>query len=150
MSGYLLDTSIVSAFGPAAPPMTKQVAQWFERQELDKALFLSSVVIAEIESGTRKLQRLGAAQRSAALDRWLDRLLMQFGQRVLPIDTRVGRLAGEMYDNATAKGRNPGLADVLIAATAKAGQLSILTSNARHFDALDIPHLDPFKSPPGD
>jgi predicted nucleic acid-binding protein len=150
MSGYLLDTSIVSAFGPAAPPMRRQVSHWFERREQRQVLFLSSVVIAEIERGTRKLQRLGAVERANALGRWLDRLLMQFSQRVLPVDTRVGRLAGELYDGATAKGRNPGLADVLIAATAKASQLSILTSNVRHFDVLDIPHLDPFKALPED
>ena len=144
MTGYLLDTSVVSAFGPTGKPMTRQVSRWFEKQERSKALFLSSVVIAELERGTRKLDRLGASERASNLERWLDRLVLQFGQRILPVDTRVARLAGELDDRAIAKGKSPGLADVLIAATAMANQLSVLTSNARHFALLDIRHFDPF------
>ncbi|WP_352801978.1 hypothetical protein [Mesorhizobium sp. M0909] len=43
-----------------------------------------------------------------------------------------------------ARGANPGLADVLIAATARLHGLSVLTANTRHFAILDVPYLNPF------
>jgi hypothetical protein len=52
MSGYLLDTSVVSSFGPSASQVPTAVAGWFERQERSKALYLSSVV-AELEGGRK-------------------------------------------------------------------------------------------------
>jgi predicted nucleic acid-binding protein len=144
MSGYLLDTSVVSAFGPSGAKIAKPVAAWFEKQENLKALYLSSVVIAELESGTQRLRRLGSLERAEHLQRWLDRLIFQFSTRILAVDARVGRLAGKMADRAIAAGKHPGLGDVLIAATAGAYEMAILTVNARHFAVLDVAHFNPF------
>jgi predicted nucleic acid-binding protein len=69
---------------------------------------------------------------------------LDFDQRVISIDADIGRVAGRMEDAAIAVGRNPGLADILIAATAHAHDLLVLTANARHFAVLGIPNMDPF------
>jgi predicted nucleic acid-binding protein len=62
----------------------------------------------------------------------------------LPVDTRVGRLAGKMADKALAVGKSPGLGDVLIAATAEANEMTVLTVNTRHFAVLEVAHFNPF------
>jgi predicted nucleic acid-binding protein len=49
-----------------------------------------------------------------------------------------------MDDAATARGRHPGLADVIIAATAAVHGLTVLSANGKHFEALDVPSVDPF------
>jgi toxin FitB len=56
--------------------------------------------------------------------------------------------AGRLEAMTIAKGHNPGLADILIAATGIAHQLTVLTRNLRHFEPLDVPCLDPFKGLP--
>lgn len=53
-----------------------------------------------------------------------------------------------MEDAAIARGRSPGLPDVLIAATAVEHDLTILTANNRHFEALKVANLNPFGAEP--
>lgn len=50
-----------------------------------------------------------------------------------------------MEDAAIARGRSPGLADILIAATAQVRGLTVLTANVRHFEVLETPYLNPFE-----
>ena len=106
------------------------------------------ITVAEIERGICKLRRAGGAERAARLTEWLDRLLETFDDRLIHVDAEIGRAAGRMSDAATAKGVNPGLADVLIAATARTRDLLLLTRNGRHFDALGVAHADPFVALP--
>ncbi|MDN2579073.1 hypothetical protein [Aquibium sp. ELW1220] len=47
-----------------------------------------------------------------------------------------------MSDAARARGRDPGLADVMIAAIADVHELTVATRNLRHFDPLAVPCLD--------
>lgn len=53
-----------------------------------------------------------------------------------------------MEDAAIARGRSPGLPDILIAATALEHDLTILTANTRHFDVLKVANLNPFGTEP--
>ncbi|MFN3635775.1 MAG: type II toxin-antitoxin system VapC family toxin, partial [Rhizobium rhizophilum] len=61
-----------------------------------------------------------------------------FGDRMLHIDPIVARIAGGLDDVATATGAHPGLADILVAATAKAYGLTVITANLRHFMPLGV------------
>ena len=67
-----------------------------------------------------------------------------YAERVLAFDLRTARIAGALADLALSKGHAPGFADVAIAATAKLRGLTVLTRNARHFEPLGVPFLDPF------
>ena len=49
-----------------------------------------------------------------------------------------------MSEAAIAIGRHPGLADIIIAATARVHGLTVLTRNLKHFIPLGIDCLDPF------
>jgi len=144
LSGYLVDTSILSAFSPGrTDALPDASAVWF-RENGDR-LYISSMTVAEIERGVAKLRRTGSTKRAADLDAWLDAIEAGYGEHVLPFDRRVARLAGRMDDAATATGRNPGLADIIIAATAKAHDLTILTANEPHFEALEVWYMNPFE-----
>lgn len=143
---YLLDTSVVSTFAPGKPRLSGEIETWFRAR--DEALHLSSITVAEIEQGVCKLRRAGGVERAQRLTTWLDRLLETFDDRVIHVDTEIGRAAGRLSDAATAFGAHPGLADVLIAATAQSRDLLLLTRNGRHFDPLGVAHADPFVAPP--
>jgi predicted nucleic acid-binding protein len=141
-TGYLVDTSIVSALAPGKPPLRNDVASWL-RSKTDE-LFLPAIVLAEIEQGICKLRRQGGTERANALTRWLDELVLFYGRRLLPFDARAARLAGQISDKAAAAGHHPGFADVAIAAIAGQHALVILTRNLRHFAGLGVVYLDPF------
>ncbi|SFK20868.1 hypothetical protein SAMN04488498_103382 [Mesorhizobium albiziae] len=106
---------------------------------------MSSIVILEIQRGISRLRRAGGTTRASGLDHWLGSLLVDFREQTLSVDTEIARLAGEIEDAAIARGRNPGLADILNAATALTHDLTVVTSNMRHFEPLGVRHLDPFK-----
>lgn len=148
MTGYLVDTNVVSAFAPGKPAVHRDTAAWFEAQT--DRLFLSAIGVIEIEAGIAKLRSAGAARRAADLTSWFDRLLDHYGDKVLALDLAAARLAGTLTDRAKVSGHDPGLADIAIAATAAVRQLIVLTRNRRHFEPLGVASFDPFedKLPP--
>ena len=110
---------------------------------------MPAIAAAEVQKGVAKLRRAGGIQRADRLERWLESLLGQFDERILVIDTKIARRAGEIEDAARACGRNPGLSDILIAATAAEHDLIVLTANTRHFQMLDAAFLNPLLEKPG-
>ncbi|ABC20896.1 type II toxin-antitoxin system VapC family toxin [Rhodospirillum rubrum] len=142
---YLVDTNVLSARAPSRVAPVELIA-WMDAHSAE--LFLSAVTVAEIEDGIAKLRREGATRKAADLMAWLDALLHLYGNRILPFDTTLARLAGVLSDRARAQGQAPGFADIAIAATAKHHDLTILTRNVRHFDRLGVPVIDPFAALP--
>lgn len=138
--GYLLDTSIVSTLYPGRPEATPELIGWLRSRE--EMTFFSSVTIFELTQGIEKLTRAGAHSRAAAFGRWVDDLIVDFGDRILLVDIDVARKAGSLSDAALAIGRHPGVTDILIAATAKVHDLLLLTRNVRHFEPLGIAIAD--------
>jgi hypothetical protein len=142
VSGWLLDTDVVSAFGPGKRPIARETADWFRART--QALYLSTISAAEIEAGIAKLRRTGDHRRADNLRQWFDRVLVDYADRVLSFDLAAARVAGALGDAARAAGRHPGFADVAIAAIAKARELVVVTLNQRHFDPLRIEVVNPF------
>ena len=108
------------------------------------ALFISAVTVAEIEDGIAKLGREGATRKSADLTAWLDTVLHLYGDRILAFDAATARIAGAMSDRARGLGHAPGLADIIIAATAQHRGLTVLSRNLRHLEPLGVAVVDPF------
>ena len=112
------------------------------------SLFLSVVTIAEIEGGIAKLRREGASRKSSDIAQWLEVVLHLYGDRILAFDTPIARIVGVLSDRVRGQGHAPGLADVIIAATAHRHELTILSRNTRHFEPLGVSVLDPFVALP--
>lgn len=136
MSGYLLDTNVLSRFAPGRADSSPALRDWMREKGAGDLLFVSAMTIAEIEKGICKLERRGSNARTERLRQWLQGILSMFDDRILPMDTAVAVKAGAMEDAAVGRGRNPGLADVIIAATAQANGLTVVTDNIRHFEEL--------------
>jgi len=97
----------------------------------------------------RHLQtQAGGVERADQLTSWLDALIAQGEERIVPFDAHVGRIAGALSEKATASGRHPGFADVAIAATALARGLVVLTCNGKHFEPLGVNYVDPTEGLP--
>ena len=134
---YLIDTNIISEVGKGRR-CDRHVAAWY-RDTRDDELFLSVLVVGEIRQGIERL-RPRNRQRSAALEHWLQEILTSFGDRVLPIDERVGQIWGRM--NA----REPLAAvDSLLAATAEAHGMTLVTRNLKDIERSGVRCLNPFE-----
>jgi predicted nucleic acid-binding protein len=142
---YLVDTNVVSAASPVRPAPPALVA-WMDAHSA--SLFLSCVTIVEIEDGMAELRREGATRKSVEIAAWLEMVLHLYGDRILAFDTPTARIAGAVSDRARGLGQAPGFADIIIAATARQHQLTILSRNPRHFQPLGVPVLDPFATLP--
>ncbi|MCW1754621.1 type II toxin-antitoxin system VapC family toxin [Rhizobium acaciae] len=138
MTAYLLDTNIISKFAPGKVAPSDPVRAWFHEQGEADALFLSALSVAEIEKGMRSLHRRGGIERAKRLSAWLDFITESFGDRILPMDTVVARIVGALEDEAESQGRHAGLGDLIIAATARAYDLTVITENLQHFQPLDV------------
>ncbi len=144
--GYLLDTSVLSGLAPGKPPLRMEMAEWLRFNS--ERLFVPCIAIAELEQCICRLRRSGGARRADALSRWLEGLVTNYANRVLPLDAQACRVAGQIADRAVAAGRHPGFPDVAIAALARQHSLLLLTRNLRHFTALRMTAANPFERLP--
>jgi predicted nucleic acid-binding protein len=143
---YLVDTNVISAAAPSRP-VSPALVEWMDTHSA--SLLISAVTVAEIEAGIAKLLREGATRKSADLTAWLDTVLHLYGNRVVAFDVATARIAGVMSDRARGLGHAPGLADIIVAATAQHRGLTILSRNLRHLEPLGVAVVDPFvKLPP--
>jgi len=111
-------------------------------------LFLSAVTVAEIADGIAKARREGARRKASELSTWLRTVLHLYADRVLPFDSPTAEIAGALADLARGRGHSPGFADIVIAATARRNDLTILSRNKRHFAPMDVAVIDPFQNLP--
>jgi toxin FitB len=133
---FLIDTNIISEVrkGPRCDPGV--TAWWAGVAEND--LWISALVLGEIRKGV-ELARRRDRQKAAALEAWLGDVIAGFGDRVLPVDTAVAEEWGRM--NAI---RPVPVIDALLAATAKANGLTLVTRNGADVAGLGVDVLNPF------
>ncbi|PND21688.1 twitching motility protein PilT [Ensifer sp. MMN_5] len=140
MSGYLLDTNVISMFSPSKPAVPEGFIRWLDAEG---TIFLSVVTVHEIEKSVGLLERKGATARGASLRLWLSGLVSTYDDRILSIDTTVSTISGQLEAIAVAAGHSPGMADALIAGTAKVHDLVVVTRNLKHFEPFGIGVMAP-------
>ena len=137
---YLLDTNAVSelrkiALGTANP----QVRRWAEELDVQR-VFLSAITILKLERGVLLMERRDPRQ-GAMLRAWLEQqVLRDFTGRILPVDLEVARLCARLYVPDPLEDR-----DALIAATALAHGMTVVTRNISHFERTGVPVLNPWQ-----
>jgi predicted nucleic acid-binding protein len=143
VSGFLLDTNVISMLSPTKDAASEEFIRWLETEDAEERIFLSAVTVHEIEKGIGLLQRKGAGAKAASLRLWLSGLVSTYEDKVLPIDTAVSSLSGRLEAVAIAAGYHPGMADALIAGTAKAHELTVVTRNLKHFEPFSVALVSP-------
>ena len=143
MSGFLLDTNVVSMLAPSTSEASADFLNWLDRMDADGRLFLSVVSIHEIEKGIALLDHKGATAKAASLKAWLSGLVSTYDDKIIGFDTQAAAIGGRLEAKALAAGHDPGMADAVIAGTAAAHELVIVTCNTKHFLPFDIAMLSP-------
>ncbi len=133
MSGFLLDTNVISMLSPSRTDAKAPFFEWLERIDKEGKVFLSVVTIHEIEKGISLLEHQGAVGQAAGLKTWLSDLVAIYDDKILAVDTQAAALAGQLEAKAISAGHNPGMADATVAGIAKANDLVVVTRNTKHF-----------------
>ncbi len=131
---YLIDTNIISEARRGSPPASR----WITQADPD-ACFLSVLTLGEIAKGAALKQKKDPAA-GQSLFRWLDRLRLDYAERILPVSAAVAMEWGQLVAI-----RPRPTVDALIAATALAHRLTLVTRNETDFANIGIQVINPFK-----
>lgn len=138
---FLLDTNVISELRRPEKADGNVVA-WADTVDV-ASFFLSAITILEIELGTLLISRRDAAQ-GAILRSWIDeQILPRFEGRILPINTTVAQRCARLHVPDPRAQR-----DALIAATALAHGLTVVTRNIADFKLLGVMLLNPWVAQP--
>jgi predicted nucleic acid-binding protein len=137
----VLDTNVLSALMRTTPDPA--VVVWLNLQPAD-SVWLTSITVFEARFG---LTLLPKGRRRSGLERAFDRVLTEdLSNRVLAFDEMAAVTAAQIAANRQQAGRVIDLRDTLIAGIAQARRATIATRNTRHFEGLDVPVVDPWRS----
>ncbi len=132
---FLLDTSALSELTKVQP--NAGFLTWISAQSMQSA-FVGAPTIGELELGVRLLK---PSKKRSALESWLQNLVDEFEEHILPFDLASARIWGRAVAAASLKGMTLPATDSQIAAIASVNGLAVVTRNVRHFRAADFEGL---------
>ena len=137
---YLLDTCLISELVKKAP--NPAVVSWLDEQDEQK-LFLSVLNLGELQKGISKLPD---GTKKSELQAWvaLD-LVERFTGRILEIDLDTALTWGRLQGEAEQAGDKLPVMDSLIAATAVAHGLIVVTRNVRDIERCGVRVCNPWE-----
>jgi len=140
MSGFLLDTNVLSEFNRRGEP-DPLVQQWLEAAD-PESLYVSALTIGEIRFG---VELLPPGKRRSHLEQWLERDLPEwFEGRILPVDQSIAERWGLLRAQAQMKGRPLSVIDALLAATALQHGLTLVSRNVSDFSVVGLDLVNPW------
>lgn len=134
MTGYLLDTNVISELSKRHPHPA--VVQWTSAQS---QTYLSVLTIGEILQGVERL-RPRDTRRAEQIAHWAQQVQVQHRGRVLDVDHAV-----VTHWSTLPASRTLPVIDSLIAATALANGLVVATRNVEDFADAGVGTINPFQ-----
>lgn len=139
MSGWLLDTNVLSELRKAKP--SPKVVAFVSAQSLDE-LFVSTVVFAEIRFGIE--QATDAAMRSELSDWLTHKLRPMFDGRTLEITEDVMLKWRLLVEEGRKTRHTYSQPDLIIGATALCHGLTVVTRDTADFEHAGVQVLNPW------
>jgi predicted nucleic acid-binding protein len=140
MNGFLIDTNVLSEYNRPGGP-DAGVKRWLETTDR-QSQHVSIITLAEIQKG---IELLAEGKRRAQLEQWLTQdLEVWFSGRVLPVDRQVAMRWASLVAQGSRTGRPLPTVDSLIAATALAHSLTVVTRNTKDFEGIGATTLNPW------
>lgn len=133
---YLLDTNVVSEPTKSSPD--GNVLRWYE-QVFPQDLFISALVVGEVQRGIERRRRRDPEQASA-LQVWLDAMRLEYGERMLPVTDVIAATWGRLMVPDPLP-----IIDGLMAATALEHDMTFVTRNVADVARTGVRLLNPFE-----
>lgn len=142
MSGFLLDTNVLSEFNRRAGP-NPGVQRWLRETALG-SLYVSVITLAEVRLG---IELLPFSRRRSELEEWIGREFdAWFRGRLVPIDAAIVNRWAAVTAHRQRAGRPLANFDGLLAATAMEHGLTLATRNIKDFVDLEITLNNPWQT----
>ncbi len=132
---YLLDTNVISETRRKRPD---QGVLAFIKQSAASSLFVSVLSLGELIKGAALISKRDPEQGQALHD-WIIGIRAEFQDQMIGIDGAIAEIWGRMSSE-----RPLPVIDGLIAATAQARGLVLVTRNIRDFEDLGITLINPW------
>ena len=136
---YLIDTNVISELRKKST-INAGVSAFFHKAEVEQArLYLSVITIGELQRGLEQIRHRGDIKQALRLEEWLQALLEEFQQNILPFDREAAQVWGKLrsphHENAI---------DKQIAATGIIYGLTVVTRNVDDFVGTGVSVINPF------
>ncbi|RKE39414.1 hypothetical protein B0G76_5830 [Paraburkholderia sp. BL23I1N1] len=137
---YLIDTNVISE-ARKRDRANSGVRKFFRQAaKSDAEIYMSVVTVGELRRGVELVRHRGDAAQANLLETWLQTILIEYAQNILPIDEDVGQVWGRLRVSHPEH-----VLDKLIAATALIHDLVVVTRNIDDFSATGVRLLNPFE-----
>lgn len=131
---YLVDANVLSE--ATKPDPNPRVIEWLRRNE--RSIGVDPIVLGEVRFGILLLAR-GA--RRAELESWFEQGISRI--QCISWDSAVGLRWAQLLADLRRRGKPMSIKDSLIAATALAHDLALVTLNQRDFKPAQVQLVDP-------
>lgn len=137
---YLLDTNVISELRKVGDGKADAaVVAWVSGIDAGE-MFISALTLMELEIGILRVERRDAEQ-GMRLRAWFEtQVLPEFEDRTLSVDSVIARRCAQLHVPNPKSER-----DALIAATALAHNLTVVTRNVSDFAATSVPIINPWQ-----
>lgn len=133
---YLLDTNVLSETRKREPDAG--LTEWIAATP-PEGLYVSVLTVGEIQQGIARIRGRADHQQAAALERWLRDVELGFAGRILPVTLLVASTWGRRQHAQPLP-----VIDGLLAATAQAHGMTLVTRNVKDFQRSGVWTLNPF------
>lgn len=143
---YLLDTCILSKLRKITKYPDLKLEKWVAKNS-ENSFFISVLTIGEIQSGISKLNLKNNEEKKKRLileDWFIEELIPRFSNRILYIDVEVSFTWGKLIGECRQRGITLPVVDGLIAATAIAHNLTVVTENINDFIETGVRLFNPW------
>ena len=136
---FLLDTNVISELRKLGDGKADaRVAAWVSGRDAS-SFYIAALTLMELEIGILRIERRDAVQ-GERLRTWMDRyVLPEFLERTLPVDAAVALRCARLHVPDPRAER-----DALIAATAIAHGMAVVTGNVVDFETTGAEVIDPW------
>jgi predicted nucleic acid-binding protein len=132
---FLVDANVLSE--PTRPSPNSKVVDWLSANE--EHLVVDPIILGELRIG---ILSLSSGRKRTQLEQWFSTFIRTID--CLHWDAAASYRWAALVVDLTEKGKPMPVLDSLVAATALAHKLTIVTHNVRHFKNAGVKILDPF------
>ena len=136
---YLIDTNVINELRKKSRANSGVISFFQQLKDSKQEIYLSVISIGELRRGVELIRHRGDIEQAKLLENWLERLLSDYSEKILELDTVSAQLWGRL------RVPNPeNSIDKQIAAIALVHDLIVVTRNITDFDSTGVATFNPF------